>query len=152
MRFFLKHWRWHLRGFLADLREMWFILATIALVVLFFASDRAHGQSDRLLDAIEQVESGGRTNVVGDNGKAIGPFQIHRVYWKDAVEHDPSIGGSYSDCRDPQYARKVVRAYMARYAPKGASDEVLARIHNGGPKGHRKDATVKYWVKVRRRL
>ncbi len=152
MKLFLKHWRCHLRGTLADLREMWFIPASILLLMLLIGTQQAEGQSDRLLDAIEQVESGGRVNVVGDNGKAIGPMQIHRVYWKDAVEHDPSIGGSYSDCRDPQYARKVVRAYMARYAPKGASDEVLARIHNGGPKGHRKDATVKYWVKVRRRL
>jgi hypothetical protein len=122
------------------------------IVAAAFVAATANAQSDRLLDAIEQVESGGRTNVVGDNGKAIGPFQIHRVYWQDAIEYDPSIGGSYSDCRDPHYARKVVRAYMSRYAPKGASDEVFARIHNGGPKGHRKAATEKYWVKVRKRL
>ena len=124
----------------------------VTIVAAAFVAASANAQSDRLLDAIEQVESGGRVHAVGDNGKAIGPMQIHRVYWQDAVEHDPSIGGSYSDCRDPQYARRIVRAYMYRYAPKGASDEVLSRIHNGGPKGHRKAATEKYWVKVRKRL
>jgi hypothetical protein len=41
---------------------------------------------------------------------------------------------------------------MDRYAPKGASDEVLARIHNGGPKGYKKTATVKYWNKVKKEL
>ncbi len=139
-----------MKKFIRDFVDCWLAPAVIVMVLLMGAD--AIAQSDRLLDAIEQVESGGRVNVVGDNGKAIGPFQIHRVYWQDAVEHDPSIGGSYSDCRNPQYARRIVRAYMDRYAPRGASDEVLARIHNGGPKGHRKDATIKYWVKVRKRL
>ena len=130
--------------FLSDFNKLPLYLAIAVTSV-------ANAQSARLLDAIEQVESGGR-NVVGDNGKAIGPMQIHRVYWQDAIEHDPSIGGVYADCQDPQYARRVVRAYMDRYAPKGASDETLARIHNGGPRGHRRDATIKYWNKVRKHL
>jgi len=28
----------------------------------------------------------------------------------------------------------------------------MARIHNGGPTGHRKRATVGYWTKIRRVL
>ena len=63
-------------------------------------SATASAQSTALLDAIRRVETGGcknPANAVGDNGKAIGPFQIHRVYWQDAVEHDPSIGGTYAD-------------------------------------------------------
>lgn len=127
-----------------------FIPALFALLV----SATASAQSAALLDAIRRVETGGCKDpsaAVGDNGKAIGPFQIHRVYWQDAVEHS-GIGGTYADCRDEAYARKVVRAYMARYAPKGASDEVFSRIHNGGPKGHKKSATKAYWAKVRREM
>lgn len=86
--------------------------------------------SDRLLDAIRQVESGGK-DLVGDGGKAIGPYQIHREYWRDAVEHDPSIGGTYTDCHSETYSRRVVRAYLTRYG-KGRTDEQMARIHNGG--------------------
>jgi len=115
----------------------------------------AAAQSSELLDAIRQVETGGckdPANAVGDGGKAIGPFQIHRCYWQDAIDHDPSIGGTYSDCKSEEYARKVVSAYMRRYAPRGAGDETMARIHNGGPSGHRKSATVKYWNKVRKHL
>lgn len=81
----------------------------------------------------------------GDNGNAIGPYQIWKVYWQDAVEFDKSIGGTYQDCRNKAYAEKVIKAYMRRYAPTNASYEVMARIHNGGPRGHRKAATVKYW-------
>lgn len=106
----------------------------------------------KLLAAIRQVESHGNDKAVGDGGKAIGPFQIWRVYWQDAVQFDKSIGGCYEDCYDPAYAARIVRAYMARYAPKGASLEVMARIHNGGPKGHQKEATLAYWAKVQKEL
>ena len=95
------------------------------------------------------MESGGDPKAVGDGGKAIGIYQIHRAYWQDAVAHDPSIGGSYRDCYDPTYAERVVRAYLDRYAPKNATIEQLARIHNGGPQGHKKKATIKYWRKVK---
>jgi hypothetical protein len=101
-----------------------------------------------LLDAMYAVESTSGKNLVGDGGKAIGPYQIWREYWQDAVEHDPSIGGSYRDCMDKAYSERIIRAYWARYAPKGATVEQLARIHNGGPKGHRLSGTLKYWRKI----
>jgi hypothetical protein len=101
-----------------------------------------------LLDAMYVVESTSGKNLVGDGGRAIGPYQIWREYWQDAVEHDPSIGGSYRDCMDKAYSERIIRAYWARYAPKGATVEQLARIHNGGPKGHRLSGTLKYWRKI----
>lgn len=109
---------------------------------------------DKLLDAIEMVESSGRGEATpdGDNGRAIGPMQIHESYHGDAVAHDKTLGGTYQDCRRSAYARKVVLAYWDRYAPSGASDEVLARIHNGGPKGHKKKATLSYWNKIQKYL
>ena len=111
----------------------------------------------RLLNAIRIVESGGNDNAVGDGGNAIGPYQIWRNYWKDAVDHDPSIGGKYEDCFDQKYAEKIVNAYMDRYAiPRRLGHdptfEDIARIHNGGPNGHRKKATVSYWEKVQKEL
>jgi len=107
----------------------------------------------RLLNAIRIVESGGNDNAVGDGGNAIGPFQIWKNYWKDAIEHDPSIGGKYEDCFDRKYAEKIVNAYMDRYANvrrlgHEPTDEEIARIHNGGPNGHKKKATIRYWEKV----
>jgi len=111
----------------------------------------------RLLDAIRIVESGGNDNAVGDGGNAIGPYQIWKNYWKDAVEHEPSIGGKYEDCFDQKYAEKIVNAYMDRYAiPRRLGHEPtfedIARIHNGGPNGHKKKATIPYWEKVQKEL
>mgnify|MGYP006274859625 CR=1 FL=1 len=123
----------------------------LALLAAGVATGSAAGQSARLLDAIRQVESGGDCSLVGDGGKAIGPYQIHQSYWADAVQHDPTIGGTYADCVDEQYARRVVVAYLHRYG-RGKSDEQLARIHNGGPRGHLKMATLKYLAKIKREM
>jgi len=114
-------------------------------------------QQDTLLDALIEVESNGKDDAVGDNGNAIGCLQIWKIYWTDAVERS-GIGGSYKDCYDRAYAKSIVDAYMTRYAkeawtnPKKFNAEKCARIHNGGPKGYRKQATEKYWKKVQKVL
>ena len=109
---------------------------------------------DELLDAIRKVESGGLKDggrkAVGDGGKAIGPYQIHRAYWEDS-----KVPGKHEDCREPEYARKVVLAYWKRYAPKSleaVDAQSLARVHNGGPDGAKQDCTLTFWRKVEREL
>lgn len=132
------------------------ILWTVAIIATAFLSLAATSPQStryaRLLEAIRQVETRGDSNAVGDNGKAIGSFQIWRTYWQDAVEHDKSIGGKYEDCKNDAYAKRIILAYWDRYAPKDATDEQLARIHNGGPKGHLRSGTLKYWKKVKKEL
>jgi len=108
---------------------------------------------DQLLDAMYTVESSRGRILVGDEGKAIGPYQIWKAYWQDAVEFDKTIGGEYKDCMNKAYAEKIVRAYWKRYSPKGATIEQLARIHNGGgPRGHLNPNTIKYWNKIKKEL
>lgn len=98
--------------------------------------------------ALHQVETSGRTGaIVGDGGKALGPLQIHRGYHADS-----RVAGDYSRCADLAYSRRVAEAYLSRYAPRAwdAGDvETLARVHNGGPAGARKSATLPYAAKVR---
>ena len=111
---------------------------------------------EQILAAIRFVESSDRDDVPdGDDGKAIGPYQIHRVYWQDALRFDPTIGGDYQDCRRRAYAERVIAAYMQRFAPdpwQAGDAETIARIHNGGPLGAGKAATRRYWERVRARL
>ena len=110
-----------------------------------------------LLDAICQVESNCQNGAIGDGGRAIGPYQIWYPYWQDAVEYDPSIGGSYSDCVNKEYSEKIVKAYWNRYATekrigREVTNEDRARIHNGGPNGFKKAGTLKFWKKVKWKL
>jgi len=126
--------------------------AALLLALLPFGE----GANADILEAIRFVECGDvETPPDGDNGNAIGHYQIWHVYWFDAVEFDSTIGGSYEDCRSRKYAEKVVAAYMNRYCrdawAKGDAERI-ARVHNGGPRGHKKESTLKYWRKVQRKL
>lgn len=100
------------------------------------------------LDAIRTVETGGGVSD-GDGGRAVGPYQIWRCYWQDS-----GVAGEYEQCREREYAERVVVAYMQRYCPQAIAGaevdaETIARTHVGGPKGATKDATLPYWRRVR---
>lgn len=100
-----------------------------------------------LLLCMATVESRHDPHAVGDGGRAIGLYQIHRSYWQDS-----GVPGTWEDCRDPAYARRVVLAYWKRHCPgalKRGDVEVLSRVHNGGPRGHRKRITASYWHAIR---
>ena len=110
----------------------------------------------KLLAAMCEVESNGDCSKIGKVGE-IGCYQIRECYWIDALEHDPSIGGEYEDVIDREYAEKCIYAYWDRYATekrlgRPVTDEDRAKIHNGGPNGHKKDATMKYWNKIKKEL
>lgn len=111
-----------------------------------------HAPIADILHAIRIVETNDRPDAPdGDGGLAIGPYQVHEVYWRDALAHDPTLGGTYQDCRDRAYAERVIRAYMLRHAPDAWASgdaEIIARTHNGGPSGPLKSSTEAYWQRV----
>ena len=105
-----------------------------------------------VLAAIRIVESNDNPNAVGDGGDSIGCYQIQKCYWLDAKEFS-DLGGTYLDCYNRGYADRTVRFYMARYATerrlgREVTQEDVARIHNGGPNGYKKECTKKFWKKV----
>lgn len=131
----------------------------LLMLVLFPCARSVHAADaslhDRLLAAIRQVESGGNDRAVGDGGNAIGPYQIHFRYYHDGAEQlrrEKQVAPLYLDMFHEPSARRIVLAYWRRYAPAHATDEQLARIHNGGPKGHLKSGTKDYWWKVKKEL
>ena len=126
----------------------------IPLTLIFAVSTATPPPDTSLLQAICTVESNCDGSIVGDGGRAIGPYQIWNVYWQDAVEFDESIGGTYEDCVKKEYSERIIRAYWQRYATqkrlgRKPTDEDRARIHNGGPNGYKKESTEKYWKKVK---
>ena len=103
-----------------------------------------------LISALIIVESSGNDLAIGDNGRALGPLQIHRGVVQDVNR----ITGSHyrhQDMTNRVQARAVCEAYLKHYG-KGASTEQLARRWNGGPTGDRKSATEAYWAKVKKQL
>lgn len=128
----------------------WMILLACFGLGVATADTPEDPQIGLLLDAIARVESNGNARAVGDGGRALGPYQIHESYWKDGTRF-LGVDWSYDCAKDPAKARRVVRAYLLHYG-KGRSLLEKARIHNGGPRGHRKKATLKYARKIARVL
>jgi len=97
--------------------------------------------------ALHIVETHGKLGaIIGDNGAALGPLQIHKPYFIDS-----RVSGNYSQCSELPFSIKVVSAYLKRYAKTAweTNDiETLARIHNGGPRGASNPRTLKYAQKV----
>ncbi len=135
---------------------------------------------DDLLDAIEWVESKGDANAVGDyirrlewekgwkipikeagEWQAIGAYQLHKIYvddynmilksYKGKSVYSPALYYTYQDRWDKWKSRQMVHIYL-RYYSENKSFEQMARIHNGGPNGYKKESTKPYWLKVKARL
>lgn len=103
-----------------------------------------------LISALMIVESSGNDQAIGDNGRAIGPLQIHRSVVLD-VNRITGSNYRHSEMTNRVAARAVCQAYLEHYG-RGKSPEEQARIWNGGPTGHKKAATVSYWRRVQRNL
>lgn len=109
-------------------------MKTILFLLLAVAVQAA--PPEKFWSALHQIETGGalgaiKGDYVNSQPRALGPYQIHRLYWIDSA-----VPGRYEDCQDLSYSRKVVTAYLKLYAPKAwaAGDcNVLFRTHNGGP-------------------
>ena len=103
---------------------------------------------DSFWRALHIVETSGRTGpIVGDQGRALGPLQIHRGFHADS-----RVAGSYERVADLEYSKRVATAYFKRWAPEAFAKgdvEVLARVFNGGPRGHLKPATKGYGARVK---
>lgn len=136
--------------------SLWALVLLVALWWWHGGGERRHWPRQQILDAIRFVESSGRQRPPdGDDGLAIGPYQIHRVYWQDALRFAPELGGDYQDCRRRDYAERVITIYMQHYVPAAWASgdaEVIARTHNGGPKGTENQKTDGYWQRVRAQL
>ena len=114
---------------------------------------------DDLLDAIEWVESRGDADAIGDGGRAVGAYQIWKIYVDDVnriqkqwVSVSPGRKVrvfTYEDRLDRGLSRYMVRTFLKHY---GGTFEEMTRKHNGGPKGHKKESTKAYWVKVKTRM
>lgn len=132
--------------------SVFLLISSVVAQVTIDDLDNYRKQLRPLLDALATVESNNNDDAVGDAGKALGRYQIWEIYWQDAVENCPDLKRAGYECvKDKVYAERILVAYMLRYAKQAVEDndyQKLSRIHNGGPRGYKKKATVAYWNKV----
>ena len=122
-------------------------------------SDPAPGNLDsRLWSAIVTVESGCNAHAYSPSGAA-GIAQIREVCLVDcnriARQKGLDLHFAPAERFDPDKARQMWDLYLSYYGEqyeretgRPPTDEVYARIWNGGPSGWRKDSTLEYWERV----
>jgi hypothetical protein len=108
-----------------------------------------------LLTALEQVESGGNPDAIGDDGLAFGSLQIH---YETVLFVNRIYGFQYrhTDCFDPSISRNIAIHYLRYWgeqyekkASKTPSAETYCRIWNGGGLGWQVESTIPHWNKVK---
>lgn len=109
---------------------------------------------DKFVYTIGLIESGNVDTAIGDGGKSISRYQIQRAAFIDAKQYDKSIKFSYQSLTNQAHARKVMTAYLNRYAKKAIKErdfEALARCWNSGPNwARKKHLTDGYWAKFQK--
>jgi len=155
-------WLYRLRRLAAifDKETVLLLLTSLIWIVVLFCiiaamASKAGAQPldvDRLIPALVKVESNGNPRAVGDGGRALGALQV----WSCVVADVNRAHGTryvHADALDRAKAERICRLYLAIYCTprrlgRQPTMEDAARIWNGGPSGHRKPATEKYWHKV----
>jgi len=115
--------------------------------------------SQKLINALIQVESNGNDKIIGDNGKSKGCLQIHNVVILD-VNRVYKSTFKHSDAFDRELAQSICEMYLKHWSKyykrksgKEIDNEGLARLWNSGPKWFtKKHKTHAYWKKVNKCL
>ena len=102
-----------------------------------------------LLSALIQIESGGNDQAKGRHGE-LGALQIKSIMVRDI---NRIMGTDYSHAQITNRAISIfiAESYLAHYG-KHLSDESLARLWQGGPKGLKRSSTRAYGKRVMRKL
>ncbi len=99
-----------------------------------------------LLFALWMVEAGGNYHPPDGAAGEVGPLQIRQIYLDDVNEYR-GTALTLDDCRNMTVARWVTLSYLERWHALD-SYEKAARVHNGGPQGYHRAATLPYWKRV----
>ena len=101
----------------------------------------------------------GNDSAIGDKhlvgNEAVGALQIRPIMVREVNRICKIIGSHQHFALKDRFDRnKSIHMFMIwkDYHHKNDSDETIARNWNGGPKGYKKDRTVKYWNKIEKQL
>jgi len=139
------------------------ILKSLTLVLLIAVNSIAgekQPKTEKLIKALIVVESNGNDKAIGDRGKherAYGCLQIRKPCVDDVNRKFGTKYKAEDTLGNRQLSLWICQKYLELYATEdrlGKKPEAkdLARIWNGGPTGHKKQATLVYWNKVEKVL
>ena len=102
-----------------------------------------------LLSALIQIESNGNDQAKGRHGE-LGALQIKPILVRD-VNRIMGTHYTHAQVTNRATATFIANAYLSHYG-RNLSDESLARLWQGGPRGAKKSSTRAYARRVMREL
>jgi soluble lytic murein transglycosylase-like protein len=102
-----------------------------------------------LLSALIQIESAGNDFARGKHGE-LGALQIKPIMVRD-VNRIMGTHYTHAQVTNRATATFIANAYLSHYG-RNLSDESLARLWQGGPRGAKKSSTRAYARRVMRKL
>jgi hypothetical protein len=136
------------------------LFVTITMIGLAFptSTDKYEIHRNSLISAIVFVESKGNPNAKSKDG-SVGIMQIKPVMVNEVnrILRRKCLPVQYTldDRKDPKKSMEMFWVFQSFYNPDVIMDsisisdmEILSRKWNGGPNGHKKSSTQKYWKKV----
>ena len=103
-----------------------------------------------IIAAIIQVESNGNPRAHNKSEDAVGILQITPIMVAE-VNRIAGTRFKLSDRWDAHCSLLMFAHYTNHYTPCW-TPELVARRWNGGPRGDKKQSTLKYWEKVEKKL
>lgn len=112
---------------------------------------------DQYINAIIQIESSGNPNAYNREEAAAGLFQIRPIYVEDVNRILGEERFTLEDRWNKDKSTEMFKVYTSHYynhykkeiEKLGMQQEkAQSRIHNGGPKGWKKESTETYWNKI----
>lgn len=110
-----------------------------------------------LIPILLSIEGSNRDVVPdGDDGKAVGCLQIHKIYVREVNRILGENRYSYDDRRNRKKSIEMARIHITYWSPKSMDGNflkkliILGRIHNGGARGEKKQETFSYGEKIRK--
>ena len=128
-----------------------FLVCALAMFVNYMTKYETTPTHAQLYWALSEFESASIDNSIADYGMSRGRYMISEAYYEDAIDFNPYLVSDWRQVHDPNYAEKIIEAYMLRYLGQkvwnNLTDEniiLIARTHNGGPRGRHKRSTKEY--------
>jgi len=119
--------------------------------------DLINGKIDNrveLIEAIAFVESGGNPDAIGDTHlgtPSVGLLQLRPIMVREVnrILKNKGLDKRFKN-RDRKNAKKSIEMFniWADTYHMKSSYEKMARNWNGGPKGYKRTATIRYWAKI----
>ena len=129
----------------------------IITLLIFLSLSLNATELDQIYKVLKHVETNNRVDAVGDNGKAFGVVQIHKICVMD-INRIYKTDYTHRQAFDETCSREMFMLYISygikrfkRFRRRSPTEEEIVRMWNGGLyTGYKKKTTLKYYKRYKK--